>query len=106
MISYMSCVKKKFSSKKDAEQRIERIANSYSESGKKPVRCYLCDKCHKFHLTSISKNLHKWIEKTKARRNEIRLNREVAFWLKKLSPKCKGDQIRCSRKKVKQMLLA
>tara|TARA_R110000796_G_scaffold248124_2_gene374559 strand:- start:14522 stop:14779 length:258 start_codon:yes stop_codon:yes gene_type:complete len=79
----VGCEKKTFESKELASIRLEEIK---IEGGKEktPLRVYKCDKCEKFHLTSITRDTQKKINK---RREGIKnkpfkdfLNRETEYW--------------------------
>ena len=51
----MSCTKTKFITEYDAEKAIDDIKNvrwRKHRREKRPIRYYLCDVCHKWHLTS------------------------------------------------------
>lgn len=78
------CVKKSFETKAEAKTALSKIPKA-PEGGKKPLRAYRCKKCGKFHLTSMTKATHRWIEhrrnpETKAK---ARIERLADYWIKK-----------------------
>lgn len=84
----MKCDKTAFEDKKSAQKRLTEIKEHGEKRDRTPERVYLCPKCKKYHLTSMNiSDLSKWLQKLKERvkiREERFINRETAYWTKKL----------------------
>ena len=81
----MTCQKKAFEEGKEAEKRARQIRSE--TNGKTKMRPYKCDKCGKWHLTSMSKHTHKFVTNVQYR-NEVYqkafIRKESAYWEVKL----------------------
>ncbi len=52
------CVKKRYSTRKEAKKELKKIIRK-SKKDKKPTDVYYCDDCQQWHLTSMIKTLHR-----------------------------------------------
>ena len=77
------CKKTAFDTIESARLRIAEIKNAPDVRETQPKRCYLCEKCGKYHLTSISKAKHKKIQKLPMLKHFSFLAKEAKFWTRK-----------------------
>jgi hypothetical protein len=78
----MLCEKKTFETKQEALDRLKEIRESEGDH-RKPIRVYVCDKCHKFHLTSFTKGMQRKVKRIKVIKHINKLEREAEFWIKR-----------------------
>lgn len=82
---FMKCSKKKFENSQDAQKRANEIneENKKNKSQKERLRPYKCDICNKFHLTSMTKDQHKWhtdAEYRHRKKHDAFIRRETEYW--------------------------
>lgn len=85
------CDKVAFDSLYDAKMRFNEIKSRGDKRSKDLTRTYQCEKCQKWHFTSVSES--EWSKKASAfftkikKREENFINREAAYWKKKFGIK-------------------
>lgn len=86
-ITLPACTKVDFDTKPDAELRAKAINDynyKHNNQSDKSLRAYLCNRCNKYHLTSMSKPTHKKVLKIKQKRRQFRIEQEANYWAQKL----------------------
>ncbi len=79
----MTCDKKTFLTKKEADKRIDEIKSIKDEITKKPVRSYKCEICENYHLTSWTKKRKKQIENKPKIIQNNRIEALAQYWIKR-----------------------
>jgi hypothetical protein len=79
----MPCSKVSFPTKEAALKRIKEI-HQKKQTQKKPLNSYVCSKCGKIHLTSMTKKSISSMKKRTSGKLVDRMDVEVEYWSKKM----------------------
>lgn len=75
------CQKATFETREEANER-KREIQSEDDGRKKPIRTYLCKRCRKYHLTSMSRKQYYYHASEEARRRK-RIRRAANYFIEK-----------------------